>query len=254
MTNNDNEIELLKSNPNALIVKYQDIIKIIVNKFISSGSINFSDKEEFFQIINERLLLSSKRIKKQYKGISLLKTYYSTIIRNICLEEINKRKRYNFSELETSNYIELSENAIYEDFYLNYEFDRLSKILDMYNSKTPKLVLCLKIIYRLPVEVNDFKKYCLKLKVDKINELIEVVNPVKIISEFELFQILTPYINKCDNQNNQPDALRRWTKRKIDEIIELMNGDPPRANYDKETLQILIEKFYSKKMNKIVQN
>ena len=248
MTINDKEIELLKLDPSVLIVKYQDIIKIIVSKFISSGSINLSDKDEFIQIINERLLMSSERIKNQYKGISLLKTYFSTIIKNICIEELNKRKRYNFSELETLNYANLSENTINEDTYLNNEFDRLSKILDMYNIKISKLVLCLKIIYRLPLTVTDFTKYCIKLKADIINNLIDEVNPTKIIPEFELFQILTPYINKCDNQVNQPDALRRWVKRKIDEIIDLMNGNPPRANYDKETIQILIEKYYLKKV------
>lgn len=253
MTTNQKEIELLKSNPYALIIKYQYIIKIIVNKFISSGSISFSDKEEFIQTINERLLLSSEKIKKQYKGISLLKTYVSTIIRNICLEEINKRKRYSFVELETSNCAELIENSLNEDSYLNDEFDRLSKILEMYYSKTFKLELCLKIIYRLPLKNTDFTKYCLKFNISEINNLIEAVNPVKIIPEFELFEIITPYINKCENQINQPDAIRRWTKRKIDEIIELMNGNPPRANYDKETLQILFEKFYSKNLVKNVQ-
>ncbi len=248
MTSNDREIELLKSNPNALIVEYQDIITIIVNKFVSTGGIPLSDKNEFIQIVNERLLLSSEIISKQYKGISLLKTYFSTIIRNICLEEINKRKRHIFSELETSNHISLSEdNNAEKEFYLNDEFDRLSKILVMFNTKMFKLILCLKVIYRLPIVVDDLKNYCSKLKVNEINKLIEAVDPVKIIPEFELFQILAPYINRCDENINQADTLRRWTKRKIDEIIETINGNPPRANYDKETIQILFEKYFSKK-------
>ena len=246
MTINDKEIELLKSDPNLLIVSYQNLIEIIIKKFISSGSINPTDKDEFLQIINERLLSSSEKIKKQYKGISLLKTYLSTIIRNICLEEINKRKKYNYIELENSNITNLFEDHMNDESYLEYEFDRLNKILDMYNTKTSKLVLCFKVMFRLPINVSDFKTYCQKFKIDKMNQLIDSVKPNKIIPEFELFKILTPYINRCDNQVNQADTLRRWTKRKLDEIIELMNGNPPRANYDKDTLQILIEKFYSK--------
>ena len=62
------------------------------------------------------------------------------------------------------------------------------------------------------IKIADFTNYCLKLKVDIINKLIEAVNPPKVIPEFELYQILTPYINKCENQNNKPDALRRWVK------------------------------------------
>ncbi len=251
MTINDKEIKLLTSDPSALIVKYQYIIKIIINKFISTGSINPSDREEFIQIVNEKLLLSVEKIKKQYKGISLLKTYFSSIIRNICLEEINKRKRYNFVELEKSNDLKLSENTEYDD--LNNEFDRLSKILDMYHSKTSKLVLCLKLIYRLPVNMKDFTNYSMKFNTDEIKEFINMVNPPEIVPEFKLFQLLTPYINKCDNQNNQPDAIRKWVKRKIDEIIELMNGNPPRANYDKDSLQILIEKYYMKNIKRNVQ-
>lgn len=247
MINNQKEIELLKSDPNTLIIKYQEIISIIVQKFIKSGSINQYDREEFIQVINERLLTSLEKIKDQYKGISLLKTYFSTIIRNICLEEINKRKRYNFSELEEGNFSNLLDDTLDESSYLNNEFGRLNKILIMYNKKAAKLSFCLKVIYRLKVRITDFTKYCLKFKVKDVKKLIESVDPVKIIPEFELYKILIPYINKCDNKINEPDTLRRWLKRKIDEIIELMNGNPKRANYDKETLQILAEKYFSEK-------
>jgi len=252
MTNNNLEITLLKSDPKALIVKYQCIIEIIISKFINSGSIILSDKEEFIQIINERLLLSSEKIKNQYKGISLLKTYFSTIIRNICLEEINKRNRYSFTDIESIQQVNTSNNFENEEFYINDEFDRFSKILNMYHTKVSKLELCIKVIYRLRIRITDFTKYCLKFKTIKIKSLIEAVNPVKNIPEYELYQILTPYINKCDSQINKPDALRRWLKRKMDEIVELMNGNPPRANYDKETLQILVEKYYTKKSEKIL--
>lgn len=247
MTNNDQEITLLTSDPKALIVKYQCIIEIIVSKFIKSGSILLSDKDEFVQVINERLLLSSEKIKNQYKGASLLKTYFSTIIRNICLEEINKKNRYSFTDIESVNQVIVSDSSSNEEFYLNDEFDRLSKIIKMYNTKAPKLILCSKLIYRIRITISDFKKYCIKFKDDKIKMLIGAIDQTKNIPEFELFQIITPYVNKCDNQINKPDALRKWLKRKMDEIIELMNGNPPRANYDKETLQILFEKYFSKK-------
>lgn len=247
MRENQKELELLNKDPKELIVKYQELITIIVNKFIGSGSINASNRDEFVQVVNERLLFSIDNIKKQYKGLSLVKTYFSTIIRNICLEEINKQKKHKHLDIETIYQYETDNVKLMENTYLNDEFDRLNKILIMYNKKAAKLEFCLKVLYRLKVRITDFTKYCLKFKPNKIKDLIEQVHPTKMIPEFELFEILTPYINKCDRQTNKPDALRRWIKRKIEEIIVLMNGNPPRANYDNETLQILFEKFYTSK-------
>lgn len=250
MLRNQKEIELLHSNPGELIVLYQDIVSIIVDKFVSSGSINISDRDEFIQIVNERLLLSAEKIKTQYKGISMLKTYFSSIIRNICLEELNKKRRQKFVDIEAEH--KIPDTPYNDESYLQNEYDRLDKIFLLYHKKAPKLIFCLKVIYRLKVRITDFTRYCLKFSNKSIKELIEKVHPVHMTPEFELFEILTPYINKCDNQINKPDALRRWVKRKIDEITELMNGNPKRANYDKEAIQILIEKYYSKENGKIM--
>lgn len=47
----------------------------------------------------------------------------------------------------------------------------------------------------------------------------------------------------------QGDSLRRWSDRKINDIIQVLNGNPPKKSYTKESLKILIEYYFSNKMS-----
>ena len=65
------------------------------------------------------------------------------------------------------------------------------------------------------------------------------------MNEYEIYEAVTPIMNKYEGKSNSADALRKWTLSKIQEIIRILNGKPPRFNFDKETLQILIEDYFS---------
>ena len=247
MTENEKDIKLLQNNPNSLIIKYQNLIEIIVNKFVQTSYINYSDRDDFIQLINEKLLLKIQKIKEQYNGSTLVKTYMSVIIRNICLEEFRKISVTSFQEIENTpiQYDETS-NAV-DKLIIDNEIDRFSMILKLYFKQQSKLEFILKLVFRIPIKVEDFENYCRKFKQPEIYKLIEKIKPENKISEGKLYEIIIPYINKCDEKNNSPDALRKWFKTKSSELIELMNGNPHRAFYEKETIQILAEKYFIKK-------
>jgi RNA polymerase sigma factor (sigma-70 family) len=246
MDNNDFETYLLNEKPNELIVKYQPMIKIIVSKFIRSGYIHTSEMEDFVQIINEKLILKIPKIQSQYDKSTLLKTYFSVIIRNICLEEIRKNKDLETKEIDDSEETHLSENNSDTKIIIKQEFERFNKILRLQFDKRFKLEFCLKALYRILLILDDFTKYCKICKLEDIKVLLERINPPKKISERDLYAEIKPFINKCDNKDNSSDAIRKWIKKEINNIIDLMNGGYlKRTNYDKETIQILIEKYYN---------
>ncbi len=75
---------------------------------------------------------------------------------------------------------------------------------------------------------------------------IEELNSNPEISDSELYEHLTLILNSYENKNNSVDAVRIWVKEKINELIELMNGDHPVSLYTKETLGVLMEKYFEK--------
>jgi hypothetical protein len=63
--------------------------------------------------------------------------------------------------------------------------------------------------------------------------------------DVEIYRIITPIMNKNEEKSNSVDAVRKWTDSKIHEIIEVLNGEPKRANYTQDTLKILVDDFFS---------
>jgi len=243
---NNQEIELLRNDPKTLIVSYQPVIKIIIQRYIHTGFIKVHDKEDFIQHINEELLKRIEKIQKHYNGKAQVRTYISVIIRNICIELLNKKKKQDdvFTEAES---VEEGTEETLSGIIIEQEFDRLQKILMLFSKQKARLELCLKVLYRIPVNKYDLEAYYPGLKDSEYTEVLYKINPEEKIRDKELYHILTPFLNKCENKNNSVDAVRKWTKIKIDELIFLMNGSPKRANYNEETLQILAEKYYLKK-------
>ncbi len=246
MNENQQDVLLLKDDPQGLILKYQPIIKIIVRRYVQSGFIHIQDSDDFIQFINEKLLNKIKRIQENYNGKALLKTYMSVIMRNLCREKINKEEQVSTEELAEDHDIGSSEDTI-SGIVIEQELDRLTKILSFFYKQKTKLEFCLKLLYRIPVTKKDIEDFCPGKDEKEYHKLLDTINPNVKRKDKEIYAMVTPFLNKCEQKSNSPDAIRKWTKNKIEEMIKLMNGNPVRANYNNETLQILFEKYYFRK-------
>ncbi len=68
MWDNQEDINLLHNDPGGLIMKYQKIISIIVQKkLINPGYFKMCEKDDLTQTISEKLLEKIPSIKKNYK-------------------------------------------------------------------------------------------------------------------------------------------------------------------------------------------
>jgi endonuclease III len=65
------------------------------------------------------------------------------------------------------------------------------------------------------------------------------------MSDLEIYRTITPIMNKIEEKSNSVDALRKWTDSKVREIIQVLNGNPKKADYSTETLKILVDDFFS---------
>ena len=86
LTENEREWALLRADPGALVLKYQETIRIIVRRFIGTGMFSAREFEDVVQSVNAGLLSRTSSMQRNYSGRSLLATYVSAIIRNICLK------------------------------------------------------------------------------------------------------------------------------------------------------------------------
>jgi DNA-directed RNA polymerase specialized sigma24 family protein len=247
MSNNGNQqdVQLLREQPRELIIKYQDIIQIIVKKYIASKMFHASDFEDVVQAVNEDLLSKSERIRDQYNGIALLRTYFSAIVRNSCLKIYDKKKR-EIKVFPLGNEDPIVEETASMNLAIEYDLERLKRIFKYYHPKKGKVILCVKLYFRLRINKEDMIA-CFPAcsEEDTLTLLGHFGAHYENIDSKEVYQIVTPLLNKYEGKSNTIDAVRNWSEVRIREIIQLLNGNKRESSYDKESLRLLTEKYFS---------
>jgi DNA-directed RNA polymerase specialized sigma24 family protein len=245
LVSNQHEVELLHSDPNKLILSYQDIIDIILSQFIRSNSFRAVDREEIKQQIYEELLKRLPKISCQYEGKSLLRTYFTVIIRNICNEILRKKEKNHFVNIDEIK-LNYSHNDTLTSLLIAEETNKLKKAIELNCKKQQKLLLCLNLRFRMQIDFMVFKNTYESISLADFNSFMQHISPYNESSDILIFSALTQIDNQYNQKNNTPDALRKWTDLKIKELINILNGEPPASKYNEETFQILFEKAYSK--------
>jgi RNA polymerase sigma factor (sigma-70 family) len=245
MTENDKDIGLLRSDPHTLILKYQETVKIIVKKYILAGVFRASDFEDIVQEVNMALLAKIPAMQLQYNGTSLFKTYFSVIVRNICMKEHAKTNReVKIEQEDITGFIDRAH--VEEKIVLEKEIQRFRAILSLYYRQRPKLLLCLKLRYRIPLTPEDINLWNPKCSFSDREMLLENFGSnFDRKDDVEIYKIITPVMNKNEKKSNSIDAVRKWTDSKISEIIQLLNGNPKKMNYNEDTLKTLVDDFFS---------
>jgi hypothetical protein len=242
---NDRDIELLKKNPKELIVSLQYLIEIIINQFIKVGKFSQSDRKDIQQQVNEELLKKITRIQKQFNYKSLVRTYMTVIIRNIC-NDIDRSKKKAIDFVLDEHLIIKDYANIINSIIIGEEIKRLDNAINLYHKQKFKLLLCLKLYYRIPVEFKDFKLVDRNINIKEYKIFIQNIDPYLECNDYDIFNSLITIFNKIENKKNTPDALRKWTHLKVNELIALLNGNTKLYFYSKESFQMLFEYCYAK--------
>jgi DNA-directed RNA polymerase specialized sigma24 family protein len=243
MTENEEDIQLLRTDFGRLIAKYQGIVRIIVDKYVASGLLRQSETEDIVQAVNDSMLQRMPQIRSQYIGSTLLRTYLSSIIRNVCLKEFHARRRIPhdipLDEANIGRPDRLLDRALIRE-----EIARFRKILGVYHGELPKLLICLKLHFRLPITKQDLLDWYPRCGKRDLEFLLESFGGnYEGLLESEVFRLFTHVMNRAERKRNRAHAVQRWTNKRVNEVLELLNGDSPARAHNRETLKILFENF-----------
>lgn len=245
---NKKYIELLRKDPGKLVVKYQDLISTVVYlTLIGKGFYHKDEKDELIQEVNVRLLERMGDIKKKYNKKSLLRTFFWVIIKNTCygiLREKKRRPTHSPLNGDETNRIPPTANNILINLVFEDEFRKYEAILKTYYRNIAKIELILQLVYRIPVLIRYFINYCKKFA-ESFYEAVPKILPIdKDFPDIKIYNIITPYLNKCNGKDNPGSSTQRWMNNIINQHITLMNiGHEPDV-YDKDIFQIVVEKYY----------
>ena len=241
----DPDFSLLQRDPKGLVLKYQGMIETIVWKFVRSGMFSGDFTSDVVQTVNAELLERIHRIQANYNGSTLVRTYVSAVIRNICLK-LRKQGMYgNPGDPPVTEKL-LTPVDMIDRYSLGVARRTYRTIMQQFGGDIPKLVICLKLRYQMTLERKEILRWYPGCSPVVISQLMGLFGAQPLhMTDKDAYAFVTPIFNAAEKRNNTPDALRKWTASKILEILKLLNGSIAQAAFDEESLRILVEDYFS---------
>ncbi len=241
------ELEWLHKAPDRLLAHYQFIIEATVTRFAARGFFAFEEKEEVVQEINLQLWEKKlDRIKAQYNGSVYLRTYFSKVVYNACLEIARSRRRQpRFLSDELLQFTGDNTAGAFEQIAIRDELHRLEGFFRGLAGKRLKSELCLKLFVRFILSMPDLKWF----EGPKTQSATAAIRQhffeaYDHLSDKEVYGIIVDLFNILESRDTDADSLRKWVQQLADRLIRLLNGDPPVSAYDREALKILLRLFF----------
>ncbi len=245
---NERELQWLHQEPERLIEAYQPVIEIIVSGFFKKGFFVSKDKMDLVQEVNLQLLESKiEKIRTHFNHSVKLKTYFSKVVYNTCLEIARKNPAEQPADPSSilvntpNNY----RNPL-QELALKEETLRLHGCLLALPKLRHKATLCLKVIAKIPFYQQDIQF----LQSPK-TELEILAIKEKLFTNYshlqlkEVFDLLADLYKKIEGKSTEGDSLRKWTNHLLDRFILIMNGNPPHAAYTRETMKTLLQYYFA---------
>lgn len=231
-------------------VSLEPAIRRAVSFHIYKGYFPADAKEDAIQDITLKFLEKGEDIIRQFKGHSSVKTYFNAVIFNFC-SDLYRSGRYRVLGTESIERVpDIPVQAIPKKI-LEDEFRRLSLLFDLFGKKKHRLILCLKLTYKIPLENADIERYHPEVESHESQALLMLNHPSNVnTTDKEIFRTLNEIFNRLEEKETSVDALRKWVDVKTEEMVRFMNGDPPRYYYTRKSLQILVEKYFMEAIRK----
>ncbi len=247
MLQNEHDIKLLRENPRKLLLEYQPVIRVIVKSLAYQGYLPRRDMPDLVQEVNRKLVERLPRICERYNYKCRFRTYFSVVIRNLCLEEFRKARV--ITEPQPDIFEQTEPDSITDRLLFGEELERLRRAIRLFGRDEPAIWLTLRVLADASIRPEELGRFEKDPGPAVRKQLIRILDGARRKKRKEKLAILSEALARLDTRNRTPDAIRKWFTSRIEEIIRLMNGNPPRSAYTLDTLLILIEKTENEKNN-----
>ena len=221
-----------------------ELAQKVVQRYVASGSIPDKEQEDIQMGIVEKFLQKHDHIQKAFSGKAKASTYCVAILNKMCCEFIRKEvKQWKQQPTEQIEQGQTSHRNSLEQLVINDEIRLLNKIISLFNDERYKVRLFMAYFYQLIIAELDIECYDRNYKKNNLNQLFRQID---LKNKGEIYENLAIAVQKSENKKVKSDAVRMWLNKTIDKIIVRLNGPFNRANYDKESTQILFEFYYTK--------
>jgi hypothetical protein len=240
---------ILGDYPQIIILIYRRLI----SRYIYSKHMIFHEREDILQEVITRLL-SNKMGKIQelydfkFKKNPSFTSYFMVTVRNIYIDIIREGKNKMLSTVNLDDIrqplpetnLEFTSNKL----FIEEELTKLYFIFRMYYKSQPKIELCLKIKFRIPMTPDDILKYFPHCSADDINQLSQ---DFRFKKDKRVFESIIGIFNRNEGKQNKSDTLRKWITVKIDEIILHLNRTHNDQVYNQKNIPDLVNLYYQNK-------
>lgn len=237
---------LLENHPQTVVLLYRRYIE----RYIFYKHRKIDEREDIFQEVITRLMEDKIfKIRDHFdfdsKKYFSFTSYLMVTVRNIYIDIIRERSIRPLTAGDVQPVDELfdkreSERMI-NRLVIEEELLRLQTIMKMFYKSRPKLELCLKLKYRIPVSSEETHRCfpaCSQEDVETLSQDFITVN------DKTMFETIIAVFNLHEARQYKSDTLRKWTFVKIDEIVTLLNRAHGRDVYSRESVGELITLYY----------
>jgi len=216
----------------------------VVVRYVIKGVVPRREHEDTKMLIVEKFLLKQESIIKNYSGKAKVTTYCISVLNNMCCEIIRKELKHwknNLVEIpksDVSNEYDTNKALIISD-----EIRYLNNVMILFDLDKYKINIALAYYYQLEVSTIDICKY---VKIHKCQN-VPTLNSIELKRKGEIFNNLAAFVCIVENKNIKSDAVRIWLNKVINTIIKRLNSPFDRANYDKDSFQILFEMYHRRR-------
>jgi hypothetical protein len=247
----DEDISLLKTDFNTLIVKYQPMVEIIVARMVSHcRNVQISSADEVQQLLSN-LLCKKEVILSSYDYRRLFRNFIWKIAenetRNIIKAE-TRRKTWVNNGADQWGSSAVSSNASENGLFIHDAIETFHCKVLTYMNMRHKLLMCLKVLFDHVIFPNDIEalfddngavgKSDFRATASSLNNFEKSEK-----GKLHRFELIKPFLNHTDRSATDANSYWRWTNHETTKLIQFLNSRHS-MQFNRETFGYLLDRYF----------
>lgn len=229
------------------IEKVYRITRSVVGRMLMRRAIPYREREDTEQELMRKFIEKQDKIINAFQGNANFDTYLTAILYRMCCEVIRSDvKNWDHVKSDDPSYFfskEKYSGSMENRLIIDNESEYLKKVLQLFDDEQASIVLFLKVLFGVSVSPEDLENYDSNYKRKGIDRLL--LNR-SFENNQDVYKALAKTVECSENRKVGGDAVRIWLNKRMDQIINRLNGTIQRSNYDRKSFRILFDYTYSK--------